>query len=167
MKNRKICTYCFFFSLVCFVLFPNVQAQSAHSNHKKEIGIKSKLWNTCFNSRDSLTFYTLFDTTAIVTTPAGRWIGAEQCKGLCRGLYKRRPDITWYNQLTKTEVNEQWHVAYETGNWTETWTESGDTSKSEIKGKYWIMWVYRDNTWKIISAIFTPLSCKGSYCKSR
>jgi len=61
-------------------------------------------------------------------------------------------------------VNEQWHIAYETGNWTEAWTETGDSDKSEIKGKYWIMWKLKDNDWKVLSAIFTPLSCKGSYC---
>jgi len=67
-------------------------------------------------------------------------------------------------QSTKIEVNDQWPAAYETGDWCESWTESGDSAKSEIKGKYWIMWFLRDDTYYILSAIFTPLSCTGSYC---
>lgn len=153
------------FSVIFFILFNKAHGQTNHSNHEKEIEARSKLWNSSYNSRDSLTFYTLFDSTAIVASAGGRWIGAEKCKDLCRSLYKRRPDITWYNYASKIEVNEQWHVAYETGDWAEAWTENGDSVKSEIKGKYWIMWRFRDNSWKIISAIFTPLSCTGSYCK--
>jgi hypothetical protein len=90
-----------------------------------------------------------------------------ECKRFYRGLHIKRPDITWTNKFSKIEINEQWFVAYETGDWTEEWTEKGDTSKSQIKGKYWIMWRYGNDDWYIVSAIFTPLSCTGSYCDKK
>jgi len=142
-------------------------AQQRNDSTIKAIEARSELWNSSFNNRDSITFYTLFDSLALLSSAGGRWIGGEECKRLCRGLYTRRPDITWVNKLSKVEINYQWKVAYETGDWAETWTESGDKDKSQIKGKYWIMWRYKNDNWFIISAIFTPLSCTGSYCQKK
>ena len=65
------------------------------------------------------------------------------------------------------EVNTQWMVAYETGDWVEDWTEPNDTERSRIEGKYWIMWKYKKEQWMIISAIFTPMRCSGSYCDKK
>lgn len=146
-------------------LFSNtVTAQDNHEQRVKLIEERSKLWNTWYNGRDSLSFFSLFDSSAVVVSLGGKWIGLEKCKYLCRSLYQKRPDITWKNNLTKVEVNDQWPAEYETGTWTESWTEQGDTSRSEINGKYWIMWLFKDNNCYVLSAIFTPLSCKGSYC---
>ena len=139
-------------------------AQNVHATHINEIRTKSKAWSASYNSRDSLTFYSLFDSSAVLVSLGGKWIGLEKCKSLCRSLYVKRPDIKWYNESTNIEVNDQWPVAYETGNWSESWTEHGDTSKSEIRGKYWIMWILKNGSYCIHSAIFTPLSCTGSYC---
>ena len=132
-----------------------------------EIKGRSAVWNTSYNSRDSANFYTLFDSSIVFVSDGSRQIGKEQCKNICRRLYAVRPDITWFNIPTGIEVNDQWHVAYETGNWTETWTEQGDKEQSQIKGKYSFMWRYSDGDWRIISAIFTPLLCAGSYCNKR
>jgi len=139
-------------------------AQNQHDQHIKMIKTRSELYNTSYNSRDSLSFFSLFDSSAVVVSLGGKWIGLEKCKYLCRSLYAKRPDIKMLIQSTKIEVNDQWPAAYETGDWSESWTESGDSAKSEIKGKYWIMWFLRDDTYYILSAIFTPLSCTGSYC---
>jgi len=132
-----------------------------------EIKGRSAVWNTSYNSRDSVNFYTLFDSSIVMVSGGTRQVGKEQCKSICRRLYAARPDITWFNVPTGIEVNDQWHVAYETGNWTETWTEQGDKEQSQIKGKYCLMWRYSDGDWRIISAIFTPLLCAGSYCNKR
>jgi len=133
--------------------------------HTEKIKLRSQLWNTSYNTHDSLSFYSLFDSLTIITSAGGRWIGGEDCKRLCRKLYAKRPDISWTNTLKTIEINKQWSVAYENGDWIEAWTEKGDSSKSKIIGKYWMMWKYKENNWFIHSAIFTPLSCEGSYCK--
>ena len=142
----------------------NAAAQNTHEERMKLIEARSKEWNRAYNSRDSLGFYSLFDSTAIVVSLGGKWIGLEKCKNLCRSLYQKRPDILWKNEPTTIEVNDQWPAGYETGTWSESWTETGDTSRSEIKGKYWIMWFFKNDNCYILSAIFTPLSCTGSYC---
>jgi len=155
-----------FFS-VCLILHLNVvfgQSPSVNNAQAQEIKRRSELWNSAYNNRDSLTFYTLFDSLAVLTSAGARRVGLEQCKTICRLQYVSRPDIRWINKATSIEINGQWHVAYEIGNWTEDWTESGDTSRSQIKGKYCIMWRFTNSNWVIISGIFTPLSCTGSYC---
>lgn len=135
------------------------------SVRSKEIREKNNVWNTSFNSRDSLQFFALFDSAAVFTTAGAKLVGKEDCKRLCRFLYKTRPDITWYNEVTRIEVSCDGENAYETRAWTETWTEKGDSTKSEITGKYWVMYIRRkDQNWYIQAAIFTPLTCKGSYC---
>jgi len=148
-----------------FQLFTGMAlAQSEHDQHLKAIKARSELWNKSYNSRDSLTFFSLFDSSAVVVSLGGKWIGLEKCKYLCRSLYVKRPDINWRIESTKIEVNDQWPAAYETGEWSESWTESGDSTRSEIKGKYWIMWFLKGDTYYILSATFTPLTCTGSYC---
>ena len=157
------------FIIYALILFncAQVNAQTVNEIHVKEIQARSESWNQSYNSRDSLTFYTLFDSLALLSSAGGRWIGAEECKKLCRFLYAIRPDISWTNKFSKIEINERIHVAYETGDWAEDWTEKGDTSKSKLTGKYWIMWRYENDNWFIISAIFTPLTCSGSYCRDK
>jgi hypothetical protein len=66
-------------------------------------------------------------------------------------------------RIKKAEINDSKDIGYDTGEWREAWTEKGDTSKSELRGKYWRMW-RRNNQWIIIAVVLTPLSCKGSYC---
>jgi ketosteroid isomerase-like protein len=130
-----------------------------------QIKERSTLWNTSYNNRDSISFYTLLDMNVIITSGAARQVGKEECKYICRGLWSKRPDITWTNQQTTIEVNEQSGIAYENGNWTESWTEKGDTERSTLKGKYTIMWKKKNEEWLVSSAQFIPLSCSGSYCK--
>ena len=163
MRTKMILLHTFLVLTLQFLML-NAKAQNEKPDPIKAIEVRSQLWNASYNNRDSLTFYTLFDTAAVMSTAAGHWIGLEVCKNLCRGLYRWRPDITWDIQHTKIEVYEHWNAAYETGNWTEAWTERGDSSKSVIKGKYWILWDFKYGNWVISSAIFSPLSCTGSYC---
>ena len=154
----------FVVGFLCQIVATKSLAQDVHANNILEIRTRSKMWNDYYNSRDSLGFYSLFDSSAVVVSLGGKWIGLEKCKSLCRSLYVKRPDIRWYNESTDIEVNDQWPVGYETGNWSESWTENGDTTKSEIKGKYWMMWMRKNGSCYILSAIFTPLTCTGSYC---
>ena len=128
---------------------------------------RSAIWNTAFNNHDTNAVTSLFDTSAVLITGGARQIGIENCRLLFKSLFTRRPDITSYNWPGSIEVNEKWHVAYETGNWIESWTEKGDNDISEIKGKYCLMWRYLNGNWYIISDIFTPLQCSGSYCNKR
>jgi len=72
--------------------------------------------------------------------------------------YERRPDIFWNNKIEKIEVNENWQGAYEMGIWTENWTKKGDSKKSEIIGKYFMMYKKKNDKWLIDSVIYTPIT---------
>src|SRR5689334_22415281 len=148
----------------CRCILTSAFAQNDHYNNMKQVASRSTMWNSSYNGRDSLTFFSLFDSTAIVVSLGGKWVGLEKCKYLCRSLYVKRPDINFRIYQKQIEVNDQWPAAYATGDWSESWTEQGDTSKSEIKGKYWMMWQLKNGTYYILSAIFTPLACSGSFC---
>lgn len=139
---------------------------SSQDNHDLGASIRERnmLWNESFQNRDTSNLFSLFSSESILATAGGRWIGGNRCRSLINTLFKNRPDITWINSIEKVEVFQGWNIAYETGSWIETWTEKG-VGKSEITGKYWIMYDYRDDAWVIHSSIFTPLACNGSYCK--
>jgi len=52
--------------------------------------------------------------------------------------------------LNLAEADEKTEMGYDTGEWTERWTEKGDTLQSELKGKYWRMWRSKNRQWKIM-----------------
>ena len=149
--------------LIISILTINIYAQNR--DDLDLIKSKNELWNTAFNERDSNRLFTLYNNESIMISAGGKWLNKAEIKGIIRSLFKRRPDISWYNEIEKIEVNKQWHVAYETGKWTESWTEKKDTTKSTIVGKYWIMYKKIKNQWFVHSAIYTPLTCQGSYCE--
>jgi len=68
-------------------------AQNQHEQHIKMIKARSELYNTSYNSRDSLSFFSLFDSSAVVVSLGGKWIGLEKCKYLCRSLYAKIREI--------------------------------------------------------------------------
>ena len=140
---------------------------SAVSPSMQVIKMRSAAWNNAFNNRDSNTLYAMYDTGAVFISGGARQIGKEQCQQLFRRLFTRRPDIITMNTPDRIDVNFQWKVAFETGDWTESWTEKGDTTRSELRGRYSQMWRFADGDWRIVSSIFTPLQCKGSYCDKR
>jgi ketosteroid isomerase-like protein len=144
-----------------------IQGLPVASAGYNEVKQNSTLWQASFNARDSLAFYSLFDSSAIFVSGGARRIGKEECISLFRRLYVARPDIRMYNSPSSIEVNERWQVAFETGDWTEKWTEKGDKDFSQLKGKYSIMWRYSEGSWRINTATFTPLSCSGNYCNKR
>lgn len=158
MKKQNLCLFLIFIS----ILTTNIYSQNSEVDLIKA---KNKLWNNAFNKRDTISLYSLYAPESIMISAGGKWMNKEEIKGIVRGLYKRRPDITWYNEAQEIEVNKKWHIAYETGKWTESWTEKNDTKKSTIVGKYWIMYRKKDNEWLVHSAIYTPISCEGSYCE--
>ena len=156
-----------FIILVTVALSAFCQKQQTNPDLESSIRKRNEIWNTSFNNRDTASFFSLFNAESIWITGGGKFIGFDRCRALVRGLFRNRPDVTWINTAEKVEVFGFWKMAYETGTWTETWTEKNDTSKSEIIGKYWIMYTYENDKWTIHSSIFTALSCVGSYCKQQ
>jgi hypothetical protein len=123
------------------------------------------IWNNSFNSRDTTNYFKLIDKDIAITAGGGTVVGISVIKDITLGLFKDRPDIKMYLKSSSIEVNKQWWVAYDSGEWNEVWTENNAAAKSEIRGKYWRMWKRHENNWIIMSIILTPLSCKGSYCR--
>jgi len=122
-------------------------------------------WNNSFNNRDTSNYYRLLDKEIAITAGGGTAMGIALIKEITAGLFKDRPDILMNLRSSSLEVNKQWMIAYDSGEWVESWTEKNDTKKSEIKGKYWRMWKKYNDQWVIMSIILTPLSCVGSYCQ--
>lgn len=123
-----------------------------------------ELWQTAFSERDTTRLFALYGDESIMISGGGVWNGLAECKNLIRTLFTTRPDITWDNTVESIEVFKAWGKAYESGVWAEKWTETGDSEKSEVRGRYWLMYTLENDRWIIHSWILTPLSCEGSYC---
>jgi ketosteroid isomerase-like protein len=139
--------------------------QTNVSKYEDEVRKRSAVWNTAFAQRDISALTGLFSEDAQMASAGGKWKNRAECARLYESLFKRRPDITAPHTPTKIEINPAWQVAYETGDWTEAWTEPD--GRAEIQGKYFVMWQLDENTWYINAAIFTPMRCVGEskYCK--
>ncbi len=129
------------------------------------IKANSKLWDIAFNERDTTTYFKFITKNIAETVGGGTKLGIKKFKAGTKYLFKERPDITMYLNQEKIEINLQWNISYYTGELIEEWTERNDSLKSKIIGKYWRMWKRTNDEWMIMSIIFTPLSCKGSYCE--
>ncbi len=151
-------------SLVLFISSQMFSQESSNDDYQAIVK-NNETWNLAYNSRDTLTFFGLFNDNVIWISGGGKWVGKENLMAKMKRQYERRPDILWNNKIEKIEVNKNWPVAYETGIWTENWTEKGDSKKSEIIGKYFMMYKKKNDIWLIDSVIFTPISCTGSYCE--
>ncbi len=153
--------YCLASLLICYVSL--LHAQKPHV-FDDTIQNKSWLWDKAFNTRDTTTYFNLVDTVFSITAGGGTPTDLPRFKFLTKRLHSNRSDIVMNFKIDKAEVNSNNDIGYDTGNWTESWTEKGDTSKSELQGKYWRMWKKRNYEWRIMTVVLTPLSCKGSYC---
>jgi hypothetical protein len=154
----------YFLTFACVISVFVSKAQVSQSS--KDIVLNNiKQWNVGFNKHDTVTYYKLVDEQIAVTSAGGTQISASEFKLMTNYLYTERPDITIYLYADKTEVNEEWELAYDSGNWIESWTEKNSKGKSVIKGKYWRMWKKENNNWLVMSIVLTPMSCNGDYCK--
>lgn len=138
---------------------------SIDDQDKNDIQQKSKAWNTAFSTRDVSKILPFLSEDVQMASAGGKWQTPEGTEKFFLSLFKRRPDITWINDSKEITINPVWHVAYEIGDWTETWTEPDGTV--EIKGKYFALWKKTNDNWLLNAMIFTPLNCNGSseYCQ--
>lgn len=133
---------------------------------KAQILRRSAQWHETIASRNLTGLLELFSPDAHFASAGGKWAGKDIGLQKFSMLLKKRPDLQWDNRPKKVVVNEDWGVAYETGDWTEGWTEPDGTAT--IHGTYFLMWKKTaGQDWLIHAAIFTPLLCTGSsqYCK--
>ena len=151
--------------LIIFLTFSIACLSQTIKNAKDSILNNINVWNKSFNSRDTTNYFKLIDKDIAITAGGGTVTGISDIKEITIGLFNERPDIKMDLKSSSVEVNKQWWVAYDSGEWNEVWTENNAAAKSEIKGKYWRMWKRHENNWIIMSIILTPLSCKGSYCQ--
>ncbi len=145
---------------------PASHAQISRQKQLETLRARSELWNRAFNSRDTTALAALLDAQVAISAANGTQLGATENGKAFSRLMRQRPDINWLNKPTQLDLNEQWQLACETGEWTESWTEPRTAEKTRIVGKYCLLWKNLNGTWVIASAIFTPLSCVGSYCKN-
>lgn len=139
-----------------------------HERVFAEILERSALWNVAFFEKDVAKVMDLFSSDAQFASAGGKWQTKERGSRAFTTLLNKRPDLQWSIHPKDIKVNNDWGVAYETGNWSEWWTETDGTAK--IDGTYFLMWKKAPSEpWLIHAAIFTPLSCTGesSYCRPR
>ncbi|GAA4017987.1 hypothetical protein GCM10022408_34590 [Hymenobacter fastidiosus] len=139
--------------------------QILKQKHLELIQARSTTWNKAFNSRDTTALNGLLHPGFTLCTATGSQTTAATARQSFRQLFRQRPDVTWMNKSLTTEVSDLGQLAYETGEWAEAWTDPQDKSKNRVIGKYWLMWKYENNTWLMLSAIYTPMFCSGAACR--
>lgn len=156
-----------FLMLFCILIIPISYAEKQITDNENEIRSKSAEWNKVFATRDMKPFLPLLSPNVQMTSAGGQWQTRDGTEKFFKSLFKLRPDITWVNEPKEITLNPLWNVAHETGDWTESWTESD--GKATIKGKYSALWKLNNDAWTLHAMIFTPISCTGpsKYCLSQ
>lgn len=158
-----MCKPWLFWALLCWA--GQALAQDADSSRTEELRARSTGWMTAFARRDFSVLREMYTPNAQMASAGARSVGADSIASFFKLLTTQRPDITWINRPSSIEVNVKWKVAYEFGDWVETWNTP--TGSAEIQGKYFVMWRQQGANWLIDAATFTPLRCVGpsSYCR--
>lgn len=154
----------FFLSLLAISTGACASLPTPEDSGKKKKLAESAVWNEAFKTRDLSKLEGILSNDFQFTSAGGKCATAAVCLDAFRSLVRKRLDLTWDNHPTDIQINENWRVAYESGDWIETWTEPD--GRVEIRGKYFAMWKQRDGRWTLHAMISIPLSCIGqsSYC---
>ena len=94
-----------------------------------------------------------------MASAAEKWNGKADCMHFFQTLFIKRPDITFVLTRTNSGIYPHWNSAFETGSWTEAWTEKDGQAK--IVGQYFVLWQYDNLGWRMRTAVFAPLDCLG------
>lgn len=102
----------------------------------------------------------------IVTSTSAQGTGRDVNGQRMAQQFNRRPDTVYVRTPTAVDVNREWNVASERGEWTGRWTEPDGVV--DIGGTYLAQWRQVDGTWLIQAELFVPTRCRGSkYCATR
>ncbi|WP_400191871.1 hypothetical protein [Hymenobacter sp. B81] len=140
---------------------PAALAQIPKQRHIDDIKAQSVAWNRAFNGRDSTALYALLSSRVNLCEADACYPTPADARRLLRTRWRSRPDLNWMNRTLQVQVNDQVLVGYETGEFTESWTPKAGAGKSQQTGRYWLMWGFENGSWRILSGIFTPLTCTG------
>src|SRR2546425_4204864 len=88
----------------------------------RELEMRSAVWNTAFVRRDVKAFGDLLADDVQMASAGGQWNGRPACIRFFESLISRRPDIIFVIKRAAAAILSQWNSAYETGEWSETWT---------------------------------------------
>lgn len=76
----------------------------------------------------------------------------------------QRPNIVLTHAPSKFEISASVDLAYELGEWTESWNEPDGLTT--LTGKYFTVWKKADGGWQIAAETLKPYKCiGGNYCK--
>jgi len=165
LKMRKLNYLVLVFLLFIIAYYSFNNGALFFNSEKEELRKLSSTWNIAFATRDTSSLLKILADDVQMASAGGKWREPAGTDRFIKTLFERRPDITWVNDPSEIKVNSTWNVAYETGNWTEGWTEPD--GKAVINGKYFVLWKQKNGSWFLQAAIFTPMSCTGpsQYCR--
>ncbi|GAB3101209.1 nuclear transport factor 2 family protein [Lysobacter terrae] len=100
-----------------------------------------------------------------LTTPSRVTTGKKNLVRYHEALVQKHPDVVLAFTTERVERNPRWKFAAESGHWTESWQEDGESV--EIRGSYYALWKFQSGRWRLQSQTMAPVSCKGpKYCQT-
>lgn len=100
-----------------------------------------------------------------LTTPSRVTTGKKNLVRYHEAQVQKHPDIVLAFTTERVERNPRWKFAAESGHWSESWQEDGESV--EIHGSYYALWKFKDGRWRLQSQMMAPVSCTGpKFCKT-
>lgn len=119
--------------------------------------------NTAFALRDFTKLAKHLAYNASLAGPVLQAKDSGEIQTFFRSITNARPNLVLTFNPTQIQLNPNWGLASENGNWFEYWVENGDMTV--LTGTYTAMWSKLDSDWYLKAEVFVPLTCTGSnYC---
>lgn len=149
-----------FWSMACAPFLANTAARDSGAP-------PSQRWNEAFGAKNAKLLEGILAEDFHFASAGGKCSTSQACIEAFASLIRKRPDLIWENHPSDVQMNHEWKVAYESGDWIERWTEPDGSA--EIRGRYFAMWKQKDGFWILHAMISTPLSCSGEsgYCRPK
>ncbi len=149
------------------VLLSRVPAESQQPTEDYKTAILSQraVWNKAMAARDTEALGRLLTPDFKSIGAAGEVSGITAFRSFFAAVFRSRPDL-FYERTTVTIEKPALSRGYasEEGTWVERW--AAPDGPTELRGRYYVMWRFRNGAWKQQAELYVPSACLGkSYCE--
>lgn len=102
----------------------------------------------------------------ILTSTNGFFEGKEEVQGIYQSVFDSRTDVIFIRTPNQVQVNTDWNMASEFGEWTGYWVVEGE--EINVSGDYYAKWHKVNGSWLLRNEIYTQFNCSGdSVCSNK
>lgn len=157
-----------YYRIVYIIILIGGCTQSQNTNKEESIILANReLSNKAIAEKDTVALAKHWtDDYHMISSRNFEVTGLEKNRHQFAQEFNTKKEVLYVRTAKKIEINSNWDMAAESGEWTGQWVERDGMVK--LAGSYYAKWHKVNGEWKIRAEIFTPTSCVGSeFCNKQ